>query len=77
MLKKFNKFFIKRVIALFVLFFIINVAANLPSLNIFVDIFSHFKVQYFYISFFFHLFIWHFLTKNLSSELFYRFLLWE
>lgn len=53
MLEKFNKFFIKRVIALFTLFFIINIVASLPSLNIFVDIFSHFKVQYFYISFFF------------------------
>lgn len=53
MLQKFNKFFIKRVIFLFVLFLTVNIIANLPSLNIFSDIFSHFKVQYFYISFFF------------------------
>lgn len=53
MLEKFNKFFIKRVIVLFILFFAVNIVANLASLNIFVDILSHFKVQYFYISFLF------------------------
>lgn len=47
---KFNIFLKKRVFVLFSIFVFINVFANLPSLNIFVDILSHFKVQYLYIS---------------------------
>jgi len=54
-LQKFNNEFKKRIILLFILFVIANIFANLPSLNIFVDILSHFKVQYFYISILFTL----------------------
>lgn len=45
---KFNKFLTKRVIILFIVFFIINIMASLPVLNHFSEIVSHFKLHYFY-----------------------------
>lgn len=52
-LKKFNLFFTKRIILLFIIFAVINILAHLPVLNLYVDIMSHFKLQYYYISFLF------------------------
>ena len=45
---QFNEYLKKRLQVLFIIFFIICVIANLPSLNYLTDIFSHFKLQYVY-----------------------------
>lgn len=55
-IEKINKFFLKRIPILLFLFVLVNLFAYLPSFNIFIDIFSHFKLQYFFISIIFLLF---------------------
>ncbi len=71
-LQKFNSEFQKRVILLFSLFIIVDIIANIPSLNLFVDIFSHFKVQYFHISilfFFFFIYFSYFYKKYVAAAI--------
>ena len=55
-IEKINKYFLKRIPILLFLFVLVNLFAYLPSFNIFIDIFSHFKLQYFFISIIFLLF---------------------
>ncbi|MBR6164178.1 endonuclease/exonuclease/phosphatase family protein [bacterium] len=50
-IESFNNFTYKRIVLLFVVFAIINIIANLPSFNFCVDIISHYKWQYFCLSF--------------------------
>lgn len=55
-INKFNEFLKKRITILFIMFFVVCVIANLPSLNYLTDIFSHFKLQYIYCALLFFVF---------------------
>ena len=52
-IEKFNNFFIKRIVFLMLCFILINIVANISSESLITDLFSHFKLQYFYLSIFF------------------------
>lgn len=57
--EKFYNFIEPRVIFLFIIFFIINIISALPFINHFIEILSHFKLQYFYFAIaFFIIFIY-------------------
>lgn len=52
-IEKFNNFFIKRIVFLMICFILVNVVANVSSESLITDLFSHFKLQYFYLAIFF------------------------